>query len=155
MSENPSVFRRMLVPILCAVFFFFAMALAIMSSSIYERTAKESDTNYDHRTALSYLANQIRRGDRADAITIGGFDGCEAIAISDDDGYITYIYCLDGQLCELFTESGSGLLPSDGTKLLPLDSLKITLETGNITLNADGNTLTLHPECGVLEVPEL
>jgi len=50
-----------LVFVLCALF------SVLMGSRVYENITKRSDENFSGTTALSYIANKIRQGDREDA----------------------------------------------------------------------------------------
>ncbi len=156
--------RTIAVISLCAFFLILALGTAVFSSSIYQETIKTSDENYLHRTALSYLTNQLRRGDVANGVSVGSFHGVDALVLTQSEGeyrYVTYLYCWEGQLRELFTEEGYAESPSDGLPILPLDSLEIDLDdAGQITFMADigeGNvqSVTIGSRTGVEEVGEL
>ena len=58
-----------LVFVLCALF------SVLMGSRVYENITKRSDENFSGTTALSYIANKIRQGDREDAVDIIEVDG--------------------------------------------------------------------------------
>ena len=111
------------------------------------------------RTALSYLVNQIRQADGTGRVAVGTFGGSDALALTEHlDGteYVTILYCLDGQLRELYTEAGSGLLPEDGIPVLELQSLTLSSEGGLLTLtvtapNGERATVSLSPRCGLRE----
>lgn len=146
--------------ILCAVFFFLCMGLTLAGSSVYTNTVSISDANYTQRTALSYLVNQIRRGDRAGSISIISFEGNDAICVKenfDEYTFVTLLYCYDGQLRELFMEEGTGLGPADGTPILPVEHLTVNAEEGLITLTItspdDGQlyTVSAAPRCETTE----
>ena len=90
---------------------------------------------------------------------VGTFGGSDALALTEHlDGteYVTILYCLDGQLRELYTEAGSGLLPEDGIPVLELQSLTLSSEDGLLTLtvtapNGERATVSLSPRCGLRE----
>ena len=136
-----------------------AMGLALLSSGVYRSTTAESDRNFTRRTALSYLVNQIRQADGTGRVAVGTFGGSDALALTEHlDGteYVTILYCLDGQLRELYTEAGSGLLPEDGIPVLELQSLTLSSEDGLLTLtvtapNGERATVSLSPRCGLRE----
>ncbi len=156
-----SKLKNTMALLLCAMFFLLCAALTLSGGRIYAQTASAGDMNYQNRTALSYLVNQIRQGDRADGgILITSFGGQDAVCIREnleDSTFLTLLYCYDGQLRELFMEEGTGLLPADGTPLLPLEDLSATVEDGVITLTVtlpeQGGTsqVCLAPRCGVKE----
>lgn len=131
--------RSALTLVLCALFFLLAMGLALLSSGAYRGVAAASDANYVHRTALSYLINQLRRCDVAGGVSVRSFGDGDALCLSEG-GYVTLLYCCDGQLRELYAEEGLDFAPEDGVAVLPLDSLSIALSDGLMvfTLEADG-----------------
>ncbi|MBM6871668.1 DUF4860 domain-containing protein [Pseudoflavonifractor phocaeensis] len=149
-----SPLRGALVAALCALFFLLAMGVTLMGSSVYRGVVAASDENYGQRTALSYVVNQVRRcADLEDGqVLVGRFDGTEALALSEGD-YVTLLYVYDGQLCTLYTQSGSGLTAADGDAVLPVDALSFTVSDGllTITLTQDGSqyATSLMPRCGV------
>lgn len=155
--------RTAVVICLAAFFFVLAMGVTLLGSSVYRAAAADADVNAAHRTALSYVVNQIRRGD-AGGVAVGSFGGGDALRLSEtlSDGtvYVTLIYCYDGSLRELYMEEGTGLSPEDGTSILALDSLGLAVgEDGLLTITAglDGTSwpVSLAPRSGVEEVGEL
>lgn len=147
---------------LCGLFAVLCMGLALLSSGVYRTVAAAAEENYTHRTALSYLVNQVRRSDVRGGVALGTFGDSDALRLTewvDGTAYETVIYCYEGQLMELYTESGAGLGPDAGSAILPLDSLTLDLSAGVLTLTAglDGETYTatVSPRCGVEEVGEL
>ena len=106
MNGSHSALRSAAVFVLCGLFAVLAMGLALLSSGVYRSTTAESDRNFTRRTALSYLVNQIRQADGTGRVAVGTFGGSDALALTEHlDGteYVTILYCLDGQLRELYT----------------------------------------------------
>lgn len=138
--------RSALVLCLAGLFFLLAMGVALLGSNLYRAVAADADENYVHRTALSYVANQIRRAD-AGTLSTGIFmdgAGVETDVLYfmevEDDGslYETLIYCYDGYLRELYMEKGTGLGPEAGTPILELDSLTLDASiVGLLTVTAE------------------
>lgn len=153
--------KNMMALLLCAMFFLLCASLTLAGGRIYAQTVSAGDVNYQSRTALSYLVNQIRQGDRGEGgIIITSFGGQDAICIRENlegSSFLTLLYCYDGQLRELFTEEGTQLQPADGTPLLPLEDLSLALEgsvvTLKVTLPEQGGVrqVSLAPRCGVKE----
>ena len=143
------------------MFFLLCATLTLSGGRLYAQTADAGSVNYQSRTALSYLVNQIRQGDRADGgIAVTSFGGQDAVCIREQlegGSFLTLLYCYDGQLRELFMEEGTGLQPGDGTPLLPLDGLSVTACDGvmtlTVTLPEQGATrqVSLAPRCGIKE----
>lgn len=155
--------RTAVIVCLAAIFALLAMGVTLMGSGIYRSTAADADMNDSHRTALSYVVNQIRRGD-ALGVSVGDFGGVRALRLTEAgaDGtiYETLIYCYDGQLRELYMELGNDLSPADGMGLMDLSSLDFSVEGGLLTVSAGdsaGNlwSVALSPRSGLEEVGEL
>lgn len=128
--------RSALTLVLCALFFLLAMGLTLLASGVYRGVAASSDQTYIQRTALSYLVNQLRRSDAADCVSITSFDGVDALRL-EEDGYVTLLYCYDGQLRELYAEAGLDFAPEDGVAVLPLDSMTAYAQDGLIHLTVE------------------
>ena len=137
--------RSTLVALLCALFFLLAMGTALLSRGFYRAAAAASEENYAHPPALTYRPTHSRRADGA--VGVGTFGGADALVIYEGD-YVTLIYCWDGQLRELYTEPGTGLLPADGEGILPVDRLTISAGGALLTLTADGDSVAVSPRLG-------
>lgn len=117
------------------------------------------DSNALQRTALSYVSNQVRRGD-AGGVAVMDFGGVPALRLretgADGTVYVTLIYCYDGQLRELYTEEGSGLTAADGLPILELDQLDLTVSGPLLHVTAREGasswSTVLAPRTGVEEV---
>lgn len=151
-STQGRTLRAAVTVVLCALFFLLAMGVVLLGSGIYRDAAAASDENFTHRTALSYVINQVRRGDVAGGVTLGSFGGGDALFLREG-GYTTILYCYDGQLRELYMEDGLDLTPEDGTAILPLAALEIAPKDGCLRVTATGEdgaryTADLSPRCG-------
>ena len=163
MEHEHSPLRSAAVLALCGLFAVLAVGLAILSSGVYRTAAGVSDENDTRRTALSYLVNQVRRADRAGGVAVGTFGDGDAVALTETvegDDYVTILYCLDGQLMELYAEAGSGLTPADGLAVLALSDLSVETDGARITFTVtapDGavSAASVSPRCGFEEVGEL
>ena len=128
-----------LVFVLCALF------SVLMGSRVYENITKRSDENFSGTTALSYIANKIRQGDREDAVDIIEVDGTPVLQ------YHTWIYWKDGQIRELFTDENSGLGLEDGLEILECDGLSMEKDGNSVklqTLGSGGGRLELSLRSG-------
>lgn len=142
------------VAALGALFFTLAMGLALLAGNVYTQVVNEGDMVSARRTALSYLAGQVRRADRAGSLSLGSFGESDALFVRED-GYITILYAYDGQLRELYMEEGTGLGPADGLAITPLDSLSIARDGDRLTFtvsDASGaHAASVSPRCGIQE----
>lgn len=124
-----------LVFVLCALF------SVLMGSQVYENITKRSDENFSGTTALSYVANKIRQGDREDSVDIIEVDGTAVLQLKQqvgDEMYHTWIYWIDGSIRELFTDENSGLGLDDGLEILKCAGLFMEKEEDTITLQTQG-----------------
>lgn len=159
---NGKSVRTLAVFSLAGLYFVLAIGVTLLGSGTYRSVAAAADQRYTQRTALSYVVNQVRRGGE-EVVAVGDFGGCSALRLlettPDGSVYATYIYCYEGQLRELYTELGSGLLPADGMGLAALASLDFSTNQGLITVTAgDGErtwSVKLFPQAGVEEVGHL
>ncbi|MDR0425239.1 MAG: DUF4860 domain-containing protein [Clostridiales Family XIII bacterium] len=159
MKQGSSITDTAVVLLLIGIFVLLATGVLTLGVSVYNNTTVSASENYTHRTALSYIANQVRRGDTAGGIEVRSLDGVDALALRSEiggTGYITYLYCYDGQLRELFTEEGVEQELASGTVVMPLAELGFSLDGGNIDVTAtDGagnaRSLILSPRSGVAE----
>lgn len=124
-----------LVFVLCALF------SVLMGSQVYENITKRSDENFSGTTALSYIANKIRQGDRQDGVDIIEVDGTSVLQLKQKIGeetYHTWIYWKDGSIRELFTDENSGLGLEDGLEILECSGLFMEKKGSSIILQTQG-----------------
>ena len=157
-NRSSRLLRAALTAALGALFFLLAMGITLMGSSVYRSTVSASDQHYTVRTAASYLANQVRQGDRSGSVFVTAFGDGDALMVTEGD-YYTLLYCYEGQLRELYAETGSGLTAADGLPILALDALEISAEDGLLTLSVVGEgaaaSLSLSPRSGVSLLEEV
>lgn len=145
--------RSTLVLALCALFLLLAMGLTLLASGVYRNTAADADRHFTQRTALSYLVNQVRRGDTEGGVSAGTFGGADALFLREG-GYVTVLYVWDGQLRELYMEDWLGLMPEDGVAVMPLASLSLERQEDSLVFTVsdeDGAawSAAVRPRCGV------
>ncbi len=127
---------------LAALLLFAVFAVGVLSAllggaGIYRRLTRRSQEGYDSRTGLQYLAARVRQAPDGDSVSVGSFGGVEVLRLRQEiDGreYVTWVYCQDGWLMELFGTGEGVFAPEDGERLIPMESLSLTLEEGLLTL---------------------
>ena len=143
-----------LVFVLCALF------TVLIGSRVYENINVRSDANYTGNTALSYIANKVRQGDRAGLVDVTDIEGTQVLEMKQEIGdsvYVTWIYWMDGSIRELFTDTSSGLGLADGLEILECDGLELSREGRLLhigTLGEGGGSLELSLRSGGLETDE-
>lgn len=140
MEKKPALLENIALLLLCALFFFVAAGAVATGVSAYQGVSRRGEENSACRTALAYIANQVRRAD-AGGVEVGAYQGLDALLLTElieGEVYTTYIYCYEGTLWELFTQEGIDLGPEAGTPLVPLAALAISLEAeGLIRVRAE------------------
>ena len=120
------------------------MLVLLFGAKLYNSALLRNNTAFDHRTIDQYLATRIRQSDGEDAFFVANFEDPTAKAQGDTlflvetiDGeqYYTRIYCYDGYLYELFTAAEDTFERADGQRLMPLQSVRFTLEGSLLSLD--------------------
>ena len=146
--------------LLFLVFVLSALFTVLIGSRVYENITVRSDASYTGNTALSYIANKVRQGDRAGMVNVVDVDGTQVLEMKQEIGeseYVTWIYWDDGSIRELFTDTSSGLGLADGLEILECRGLKLSREGRLLhieTVGEGGGSLELSLRSGGLETDE-
>ena len=135
--------------ILFLVFAIAAISVILFAARVYQREVESAQKNYNTRTSLEYLTEKVHRSDAQGAVGVGSFGGGDALVLEDssDDGdarYVTYIYCYEGGLRELYARKGEDVDPSAGTEIIPLQEFHAELAGDHLLrltcTDADGSS---------------
>lgn len=116
-----------------ALFFVFALSsltVVLLAADIYQSTTEDSALNDTARTSLSYITEKIHQNDTKGMVSLGTFDGCDALVLQqtyNDENYYTYIYAYENELKELFIKDGANATASDGKAILQVKDFSIEL----------------------------
>lgn len=113
---------------LLCVFTVCGLLLVFLGISVYKDTVLEMESAYSDRTAMAFLAKQVRQNDRTDGVEIGEVEGELSLILTEEvDGeiYCKYIYYYDGYLCELYAEEEVEPTLSGGQPLLEIDGWNV------------------------------
>ncbi|MDR2355489.1 MAG: DUF4860 domain-containing protein [Clostridiales Family XIII bacterium] len=158
MKNKSSMLDTAVVLLLMGMFVLLSIGVMVLGISVYNNTNKLSSENYAQRTVLSYIANQVRRGDTGGGIEVRDIDGVRALVFRQDfDGtdYLTCLYAHDGELRELFTEDGSEQELASGVPIMPVTGLSFAIRDGLIEVQVTDEasevpqSLLLSPRSGV------
>ncbi len=114
-----------------ALFFVFALSaltLVLFAARVYRSTTENSSLQYTSRTGLSYISEKIHQNDGNGAITLGSFDGCDALIMEQELGEETYLTYLK----ELFIKSGVNAKAADGRTILDIQNFSIRQLSENL-----------------------
>ncbi len=127
-KQDRHIIDILFVIALFGIFVLSAVFLISIGASIYTKTMSNMNNNFNSRTAVAYITEKVRHSDSANNISIGTFDGNDAIIITSDINgkeYITYIYEFGGKLMELMVRSDIKLSAIAGQKLLDVNDFVI------------------------------
>ena len=116
---------QLLTLLLFTVFLTSVLLVLLTGADVVNKLSARDQKNYNQRTTIQYLATRIRQADQRGMISVSTMGDSDAFVIKeviDDTPYETWIYCYDGYLCELFSESGMELEAEYGEYILPLSS---------------------------------
>lgn len=125
-----------LVFVLCALF------TVLIGGKVYENINRRAEENFDGSTALHYVANKVRQSDRMGMVDVMEIDGTPVLEIRQEangETYVTWIYCHEGWIRELFTFEGSGLGLADGLPITECSGLDIETDGRVITISTEGS----------------
>ncbi|NCC67511.1 MAG: DUF4860 domain-containing protein [Clostridia bacterium] len=94
------------------------LLLGVRSHSAMKTSA---DRAYYSRTAISYITEKLRHGDAENSVEISRFSDDSSLVLREyfnGTEYTTTIYLCDGQVRELFCESGLDLPPEAGSAII-------------------------------------
>ena len=76
------------------VFTVSALTVLLLATNIYRTTTENSALNFNANTSLSYITEKIHQNDTEGAVSIGSFDGHQALILKqhyNDTEYVTYM----------------------------------------------------------------
>mgnify|MGYP004650273813 FL=1 len=141
LESHSRKFDSFIVLLLFFLFATTAFVLIIIGIKQYKLTVDTMNTNYEVRTATSYLTEKIRQHDTGLGITTTTLDNTPALMLSEDidsNTYITYIYYYDGYLRELFLSSDAVFSVESGQPIIEIGGLDIA----EVTVNSISISLT-------------
>ena len=137
MREKSKEFQinGILVLVLFGVFSVCVLSVLLTGAGAYRRLTERGQETYIARTIPQYITTRIRQADVSGGVQTGTFEGRSVLELTEEiDGkeYITRIYCYDGYIRELFTESSVVLKPSDGERIMEAEELYFYLEDAHL-----------------------
>lgn len=137
-KRNKSIVDFLFILTLFGAFAVSALFVLVFGSRIYERTASDMQSNFEKRTALSYITEKVRSHDFSGGVDVDDFDSNSAI---DGDHsvlklyqtvggkeYITYMFVADGYLKEITVAEDYEFNYESGTKILPIKGFRVRKE---------------------------
>lgn len=120
--------------LLFGVFAVCVLAVLLTGADAYRRLTQRDQAAYDRRACTQYIATKVRQADGLGAVATADIEGAQALVLGGDEEYITYIYCYDGWLRELYIWAEQPVSLEDGRELAAAEGLGLSLEDGLLTV---------------------
>lgn len=134
MKKREHIADLMFVILLLLLFVSFGLCVVIIGARVYQTTVDDMEENNSSRTALAYIEEKIRQNNEVGKVEVTTIEEHPCLAIHsavNKEEYITYIYCYEGQLFELYTKASNKVELGMGQGLVKLKKLTIKdLEDG-------------------------
>lgn len=117
--------------LLLGVFAVFATVLVMLGARAYQSTVDRTEAHSTARVLESYIVNAVRTDDAAGAVSVEEKNGMDVLRIAydfDGEAYDKWIYCHNGSLCELFTDSAFGFDPEMGEAVCLAEAMQLSME---------------------------
>ena len=127
-KQRSHVMDLLFVIALFGVFAVCAFIVTLIGANVYKNVTDAESGHSVTRTASAYLLQKVRTGDSGGSVSAETQNGIQALTIRETiDGteYVTYIYCHDGKLKELFEKASGGFAPEKGTDVMELSSMAV------------------------------
>ena len=134
--------------LLFGVFSVCILAVLLTGADAYRRLTDRDRAAFDRRTTLQYIATRVRQADTQDGVRVGEFNGVDALIFSEEDGFITRIYCYDGSIRELYAEESIELTLEAGEPIMTAGPLGFSMADGRLTVTSGEDSLTLSLRSG-------
>ena len=129
--------------LLLGVFAVFSTLLVLLSAQLYRVTVDQTREHNDQRVLGNYLLNVVRGNDAANAVRVQRFGEVDALCLdlhADGETYVTYVYCYNGALRELFASAQEPFDPEYGEIICPAQSFRPSQSGGLLRLDCVDGT---------------
>ena len=127
------------------LFFLFACCMffvLISGAKSYKNVTAVMEEQFSVNTCISYITAKVRHYDSEGAVTTGKIGDTDALLFRETiqgEEYLTYLYCYDDNLMELFCSTDMEMMPYDGQQIMKLDSLELSAEDNMIHFSCEIN----------------
>ena len=150
MKENHRNLSSFLSLTVFCLFAACVLGVLLSGARVYKTITEQGAERYRQRTADQYITTRVHQTPGADAWEVMMLEDVSVLALKERIGektYITYVYCHDGFLRELFVSADYPVDPEDGERLTELRQAVFTKENGYLAEDlayADGSSGKLH-----------
>ena len=140
-KRNKSVVDFLFILALFGAFAITALFVVLFGSRVYKTTVSNMNTNYEKRTAMSYLTEKIRSHDYTGGVDVsdvsaGNGSGDHTVLklyqTEGDRRYVTYLFLADGYLREYTADEKYDFDYSSGADILAVDDFSVKKESDSL-----------------------
>ncbi len=140
-KRNKSVVDFLFILALFGAFAITALFVVLFGARIYKSTVSNMDTNYEKRTAMSYVTEKIRSHDYTGGADVTDIDinnpteQHSVLKLYQEMGgkkYVTYLFLKDGYLKEFTAEDTYDFDYSVGTEILKINDFSVRKESDGL-----------------------
>ena len=124
--------------VLLGLFAVMSTLMVLLGAQMYRNTVDHAARNNEDRVMAAYVRSMVRAEDADGAVSVESQNGVDTLALReelDGEGYVTWLYCHEGQLYEQFTSEGDEFDPADGTPICPAQRFAPRIEGGLLTVD--------------------
>ncbi len=127
--------------LLFALFALCILAVLLSGTGVYSRLSQRDEAAFTRRTLEGYVSTKLRQSDFAGGVRVSD----DTLILAAEEGYETRVYCHEGYVYELFTRAEAEASPESGEKLLPAESMELSLSDGFLIIEivSDGEESSL------------
>ena len=140
-KRKKSIVDFLFILALFGAFAITALFVVLFGAQIYKSTVSNMNTNYEKRTAMSYVTEKIRSHDYT-----GGADVADLHSLREDGDhsvlklyqevggrtYVTYMFVADGYLKEYTTDASNDFDYNTGTNILAIKDFSVRKESDSL-----------------------
>ena len=110
-----------------------ALFVVLFGARIYESTVNNMNSNYEKRTAMSYVTEKIRSHDYTDGANVDETGSIlKLYQNTGDKKYVTYLFVADGYLKEFTADEDYDFDYKAGTKILAIKDFSVKKENDSL-----------------------
>ena len=132
-KRNKSIVDFLFILALFGAFAITALFVVLFGARIYESTVNNMNSNYEKRTAMSYVTEKIRSHDYTDGANVDETGSIlKLYQTTGDKKYVTYLFVADGYLKEFTADEDYDFDYKAGTKILAVKDFSVKKENDSL-----------------------
>ncbi|MBQ9247613.1 MAG: DUF4860 domain-containing protein [Ruminococcus sp.] len=132
-KRNKSIVDFLFILALFGAFAITALFVVLFGARIYESTVNNMNSNYEKRTAMSYVTEKIRSHDYTDGANVDETGSIlKLYQNTGDKKYVTYLFVADGYLKEFTADEDYDFDYKAGTKILAIKDFSVKKENDSL-----------------------